>query len=192
MKKALSLILLFTAGMVMSLHAELVWKTGYIILNSGDSIKGDIRVNTKKDLPLFQKVALKQGESSKTYKPEQVKEYGFENNRFLSRKVDGEQQFLKVISYGRIILFELQFEMQRGDEMIVDKDYYMEKNDGSGSVEKVKKFKKVVAELMSDNSDLVQRVQNEDKKYEVADMQQVVEEYNTWYEQQNGSYQGSR
>lgn len=192
MKKALSLILLFTAGMVMSLHAELVWKTGYIILNSGDSIKGEIRVNTKKDLPLFQKVALKQGESSKTYKPEQVKEYGFENNRFLSRKVDGEQQFLKVISYGRIILFELQFEMQRGDEMIVDKDYYMEKNDGSGSVEKVKKFKKVVAELMSDNSDLVQRVQNEDKKYEVADMQQVVEEYNTWYEQQNGSYQGSR
>lgn len=176
----------------MSLHAELVWKTGYIILNSGDSIKGEIRVNTKKDLPLFQKVALKQGESSKTYKPEQVKEYGFENNRFLSRKVDGEQQFLKVISYGRIILFELQFEMQRGDEMIVDKDYYMEKNDGSGSVEKVKKFKKVVAELMSDNSDLVQRVQNEDKKYEVADMQQVVEEYNTWYEQQNGSYQGSR
>ena len=192
MKKALSLILLFTAGMVMSLHAELVWKTGYIILNSGDSIKGEIRVNTKKDLPLFQKVALKQGESSKTYKPEQVKEYGFDNNRFLSRKVDGEQQFLKVISYGRIILFELQFEMQRGDEMIVDKDYYMEKNDGSGSVEKVKKFKKVVAELMSDNSDLVQRVQNDDKKYEVADMQQIVEEYNTWYEQQNGSYQGSR
>jgi hypothetical protein len=193
MKKLFSLLIL-VAGLSFSAHAELVWKSGYIILTTGDSIKGDIRVNTKKELPLFQKVALKQGESTKTYKPEQVKEYAFDGNRFLSRKVDGEQQFLKVISYGRIILYELQFEMQRGDELIVDKDYYIEKNDGSSTPEKLKfsKFKKNVAELMGDNSELVTRVQGDDKKYEINDVQGVVEEYNSWYEQQNGSLQGSR
>lgn len=195
MKKIFSLLLLFTAGLCISAHAELQWKTGYVILSSGDSIKGDIRVNTKKELPLFQKVALKQGETSKTYKPEQVKEFGFEGNRFLSRKVDGEQQFLKVISYGHVILYELQFELQRGDQVVVDKDYYTELNDGSGNGPqklKLNKFKKSVAELMSDNSDLVTRVQNDDKKYEISDVQSVIEEYNSWYEQQNGSLRGAR
>lgn len=195
MKKIFSLLLLFTAGLCISAHAELQWKTGYVILSSGDSIKGDIRINTKKELPLFQKVALKQGETSKTYKPEQVKEFGFEGNRFLSRKVDGEQQFLKVISYGHVILYELQFELQRGDQVIVDKEYYTELNDGNGNGPqklKLNKFKKSVADLMSDDSELVARVQNDDKKYEIGDVQSVIEEYNSWYEQQNGSLQGSR
>ncbi|MBI3509404.1 MAG: hypothetical protein HY064_01990 [Bacteroidetes bacterium] len=193
MKKILSL--LFTALFVSGTsYAELVWKTGYVILNSGDSVKGDIHVNTTKELSLFSKVSLKQGEATKTYKPEVVKEFGFEQTRFISRTIDGELSFVKVLSSGRINLYELQYELQRGNEVIVDSDYFIEKNDGSGSLEKVKtgKFKKTVAELMADNTELVARVQNDDKKYEIADIQKVVEEYNTWYQQQNGSLQGSR
>jgi hypothetical protein len=193
MKKLICLLVLFVSGTVTSLHAEMVWKTGYVILSSGDSIKGDIKVNTKKELSLFQKVYVKQGESSKTYKPEQVKEYGYESSRFISRKVDGEMQFMKVLSYGRIILYEWQFELQRGAEVIVEKEYYIETNDGSGKIEKTKpgKFKKAVAELMADNPELVARVQNEDKKYEIGDVQNIVAEYNTWYEQEGNSLKGS-
>lgn len=194
MKKALSLLTLFTAFTITSLHAELVYKSGWIVLISGDSVKGDIRVNTKKELPLFQKVAVKNGESTKTYKPEQVKEYGFETSHFISRKVDGEMQFLKVLSSGRVNLYELQFEEIRGNETVVESEYYIEKNDGTADLQKAKsgKFKKTVAELMSDNTELVTRVQGSDKKYEVAEMQQVCDEYNTWYQTQNGSLQGSR
>ena len=194
MKKTFSLLLLFTAFTITSVHAGLVYKSGYVVLLSGDSVKGDIRVNTTKELPLFQKVAVKQGESTKTYKPEQVKEYGFETSRFISRKVDGEMQFLKVWSSGRINLYELQYEEIRGQETVVESDYYIEKNDGSGDLQKTKtgKFKKTVAELMADNTELVARVQDSDKKYEIAEMQQVVDEYNTWYEKQNGNLQGSR
>ena len=194
MKKLFCLLVLFVAGTLTNLHAEMVWKTGYVILNSGDSIKGDIKVNTKKELTLFQKVYFKQGESSKTYKPEQVKEYGYENERFLARKIDGEMQFLKVLSYGHIILYEWQYELQRGAEVIVEKEYYIEKNDGSAKIEKTKpgKFKKNVAEYMADHTELVARVQKEDKKYEIGDMQNIIAEYNTWYEQESGSLQGSR
>jgi hypothetical protein len=195
MKKLFSFLLIFSAGTFTSLHAELVYKPGYVLLTTGDSVKGDIRVNPKKELANFQKVAVKIGETTKTYKPEQVKEYAFETTKFVARKVDGEMQFLKVIASGRINLYELQFEVQRGNEIAVDSDYYIEKNDGSNAdPQKVKsgKFKKMVAEMMADNADLVARVQNEDKKYEIADMQSVVEEYNTWYQQQNGSLQGSR
>lgn len=194
MKKLFCLLVLFVAGTLTNLHAEMVWKTGYIILTSGDSIKGDIKVNTKKELSLFQKVYFKQGESSKTYKPEQVKEYGYESNRFLARKIDGEMQFLKVLSYGHIILYEWQYELQRGAEVVVEKEYYIEKNDGTEKIEKTKpgKFKKNVAEYMADHTELVARVQKEDKKYEIADMQSIVAEYNTWYEQESGTLQGSR
>lgn len=194
MKKLFSLLLLISAGTIGSLHAETVYKSGYVILLSGDSIKGDIRVNTKKELPQFQKVALKQGEATKTYKPDQVKEYGFENTQFVARKVDGEMQFLKVISYGRVNLYEWQYEIQRGPDVIIESEYYIEKNDGASSMQKAKsaKFKKAIGEIMSDNSDLVTRVQNDDKKYDVEEMKQVCDEYNTWYEQQNGSLEGSR
>lgn len=193
MKKLFALIVLFTVSTVV-MHAEMVWKSGYVILASGDSVKGDIKINPKKELTLFQKVYVKQGETSKTYKPEQVKEYGFESSRFISRKIDGEMQFLKVLSFGRIILYEWQFELQRGAELVVDKEYYIEKNDGSGALERAKtgKFKKLVGEMMADNSELVARVQGEDKKYEIGDMIKVVDEYNTWYEQENGGLKGSR
>lgn len=195
MKKLVCFLLVFAAASFTSLHAELEWKTGYVILNSGDSIKGDIKVNTKKELPMFQKVCLRQGENNlKNYKPDQVKEYGYESTRFFARKVDGEMSFLKVLSSGRINLYEFQFEMQRGNDVVVDSDYYIEKNDGASELQKVKsgKFKKTVADMMADNTELVQRVQNDDKKYEIADMRSVVDEYNAWYDQQNGNLQGSR
>ncbi len=193
MKKLLAFLLLFSAGTVASLQAETVYKSGYVILISGDSVKGDIRINTKKELPLFQKVALKQGEATKTYKPEQVKEFGFESTQFVARKIDGEMQFVKVISAGRINLYEWQYELQRGPDVVVESEYYIEKT-GSAEISKAKsgKFKKSVAELMADNTELVTRVQNDDKKYDIAEMKQVCDEYNTWYEQQNGSLQGSR
>ena len=192
MKKILSLLLVFSTATFTSLRAELVWKSGYVILVSGDSVKGDIHVNTKKELDLFSKVSLKSATATKTYHPEQVKEYGFESEHFVAKKIDGDMQFVKVISEGRINLYELQYEEQRGDDVVVESDYYLEKNDGTSSPEKIKKFKKEVSEMMSDNSDLVTRVQGDDKKYEITDMQSVVDEYNTWYQKQNGTLQGSR
>ncbi|HTL82321.1 MAG TPA: hypothetical protein VL651_11475 [Bacteroidia bacterium] len=194
MKKILSLTLILTLGLTFAAKAELVWKTGYILLNTGDSVKGDIRVNTAKELPLFQKVAVKIGEVTKTYKPEQVKEYAFESSKFVSRKVDGEMQFLKVIVEGQINLYELQFELQRGDAIVVDKDYYIEKQGNTAEPEKIKesKFKKIVADLMADDAAIVAKVQADTKKYEINDMQSVVEEYNSWYSTTNGSFTGSR
>ena len=53
-------------------------------------------------------------------------------------------------------------------------------------------FKKTVSELMSDNTELVTRVENEDKKYEIADMQSVIEEYNTWHAEQNATPSGTK
>ncbi|HLG03096.1 MAG TPA: hypothetical protein VI731_05835 [Bacteroidia bacterium] len=188
MKNAFVILLLIGACSFTPVHAELIWKPGYVILNSGDSVKGEIKINTKKELPLFQKVYYRDGKVSKTYKPEQVKEYGFETTKFFSRKVDGEFQFMKALTLGALNFYEWQYEIQKPSGIVLEKEYYIEKNDGASKIERVKsgKFKKIVADLMADHTELVQRVQSEDKKYDAAEMQKVVEEYNEWYVEENG------
>jgi hypothetical protein len=190
MKKQALFLLLFVFGAFSAVKAEYVWKSGYVILNSGDTVKGDVKYNTKKELQLFSKVTLKQGETMKNYKPDQIKEYGYEDVKFLTRTMDKELVFLKLVSAGKINLFEWQFEVYHGDEIQVEKDYYIENTAGSAKEpEKLKgnKFKKTVAEMMADHTELVSRVEADNKKYEFAEMQSVVEEYNEWAEQNNNS-----
>jgi alpha-L-fucosidase len=194
MKKQL-LFLFIALGFSIASTAEMVYKSGYVILNSGDTVRGDIKVNTKKELPLFAKVILKQGETSKTYKPEQVKGYSLDGTQFLTRKLGGEMVFLKVVTSGRIIIFEHQFEVYHGDQTLVEKEFYVEKNDGvSNELVKMKgnKFKKLSAELMSDHSELVAKINQEDKKMEFADMQAYIEEYNSWHNNQSQEARGTR
>lgn len=194
MKKQL-LFLFIALGFSIASTAEMVYKSGYVILNSGDTVRGDIKVNTKKELPLFAKVILKQGETSKTYKPEQVKGYSLDGVQFLTRKLGGEMVFLKVVTSGRIVIFEHQFEVYHGDQTLVEKEYYVEKNDGtSNELVKLKgnKFKKLSAEWMSDHSELVAKIDQENKKMEFAEMQAYIEEYNSWHSNQSQEARGTR
>lgn len=185
MKKHLTLVLVLLLGSFTAAKADLVWKKGYVILNNGDTVKGEIKYNTKKELPLFSKVTLKNAENiQKSYKPDDIKEYSYEGVRFLSRTMDKELVFLKLVSGGQINLFEWQYEIYHGDQTLVETDFYIEKKGSNAKQpEKLKgnRFKKTVAELMADNTDLVARVEAENKKYEIKDMQSVIEEYNDWY-----------
>lgn len=196
MNKNLSLVLLLVLGTFTAAKADLVWKSGYVILNSGDTVKGDIKYNTKKELSLFSKVTLKNADNvQKNYKPDDIREFCYEETHFLTRTMDKELVFLKLVSAGEINLFEWQYEMYHGDETVVEKDFYVEKV-GSDEKEPQKlkgnKFKKTVSDLMSDNTDIVSRVENDDKKYEIAEMQSVIEEYNTWYAEQHSAQSGTR
>lgn len=196
MKKSLTLVLLLVLGSFTAAKAEYVWKPGYVILNSGDTVKGEIKYNTKKELSMFSKVSLKNAENvQKNYKPDDIKEYCYDNVHFVTRTMDKELVFLKLVSGGKINLFEWQYEVYHGDQTLVEKDFYIEK---IGSDEKEPKklkgnhFKKTVSELMADHTELVARVEADDKKYEIADMQSVIEEYNDWYADQDTASNGTR
>lgn len=195
MKKNLTLLILLVFGGFTIAKAELVWKTGYVILANGDTLKGEIKYNTKKELSLFSKVTFRQAEKVKNYKPEDLQEFCYEETHFLTKAMDKELVFLKLVSEGAINLFEWQFEMMHGDQMVVDMDYYVEKVGGTDKEpQKLKgnKFKKTVAELMADNSELVARVDAESKKYEIGEMKSVIEEYNGWYADQNPEARGTK
>jgi hypothetical protein len=191
MKKLFTLALLLASGLFITARAEYVWKSGYVVLNSGDTVKGEVRYNTKKEIDLFSKVQIKLSETEKkSYNAEKVKSYGYEDVKFVARKIGGEMAFVKVLTAGRINIFEFQYELQRGSEIIVEKEYFIENADKQADEpHKLKpgKFKKIVSDLMADHAELVERIQAEDKKYELADCIEIAEEYNEWAASQKGN-----
>ncbi|MCU0435614.1 MAG: hypothetical protein MUC87_19295 [Bacteroidia bacterium] len=191
MKKLITLGLLLTSGLFMTARAEYIWKAGYVVLNSGDTVKGEVRYNTKKEIDLYSKVQIKLSETEKkSYNPDKIKSYGYEEVKFVTRKIGGELAFVKVLTAGRINIFEFQYELQRGGDIVVEKEYFIENTDKKADEPqklKTAKFKKIVAELMADHTELVERIQAEDKKYELSDCQEIAEEYNEWVASQKGN-----
>ena len=163
----------------------MLWKTGYVITNAGDTVKGTVRVNDKKEFELYRKVTLKLSETEKKmYNPAKIKEYVVDGQRFVVRKIDEENVFVKVISEGAVNLYQHQFEYYHGEEVRYDTEFYVEKDKKSSKI-KGNKFKKLVAEIMADNAELVKKVQESESKYEGDAIVEVVNEYNTWYREQN-------
>ncbi|MFI5150380.1 MAG: hypothetical protein ACHQRM_11655 [Bacteroidia bacterium] len=171
---------------VFSSNAQMVWKKGYAILNNGDSVKGDIRLNPKKESDAYFKVMVKVTEDNKkNFNATKIKEYSFDSTRFVSRQVEGEFSFVKVLASGSINLYEHLYEWQSGDQIVYKAEYFIEKGNSKEMV-KVKqgKFKKFVEENMADNSSLVKDVQ--DKKYDFEQLTEVVQQYNNWAKTQKG------
>lgn len=159
---------------------------GYIINLKGDTVKGELKHNPKKEIDLYSKVMLKLSEQDKKfYKPDKIKGYNLNGKVFVSRTLEKELVFMKVISTGAITLYEHQIVwLNKLNEEVVESEYYAEKK-GDASPVKIKsgKFKKQICEIMSDNKELIKDV--EDKKYEYQNIVDIFEQYNTWAKEQN-------
>ena len=151
---------------------------GYIILLTGDTLTGEVKMNPKKDLDMFSKTTFKKGqESPKAYKANKIKEYKVDKTVFVSRNIDGEQVFIKRISTGMVNLYELKIEVLHMNEIKEKIDYYMEKIGEEGPIKiKSGRFRKQVADAMADNEKILQDL--EDKKYDFENIVEVFNEYN--------------
>lgn len=182
--KKIALIFVSVCCAVVMAKAEMLWKPGYVVTNAGDTLKGEVKVNDKKEFDLFRKVTLKLSETEKKmYNPNKIKEYTVDGQRFIVKSIDGENVFVKVVAQGAVTLYQHQFEYYHGEEVRYDTEFYIEKNNDLSKI-KGNKFKKLVAEIMADNAELVKKVQESDGKYEGDAIVEVVNEYNTWFKEQ--------
>ncbi len=158
--------------------AQAKYYPGYVILLTGDTLKGEIKINPKKEYDNFTKAQYRKKENvdMKTYNATKIKEYCVNGVTYVSRNVDGEQVFVKRLSKGNVNLYESQTEVMQMNEIRVKSDYYMEKSNGEFVKIKSGKFKKQVTEAMADNEDIVKAV--EDKKYEYENIVELFEAYN--------------
>ena len=147
---------------------------------TGDTVKGEIKMNPKKEFDNYSKVFFKDASGvQKNYKPDKVKGYGFDNKHFVASKYEGEPSFYKILSHGHIMLFEMMYETQQMNEISQKTEYYLaKKEDTEYSKLKEGKFKKQLGELMKDNPDILANA--EDKKFEIEKVVELVNQYNDW------------
>ncbi len=151
---------------------------GYIINNSGDTLKGLIKYNPKNDKGLFESVSFQANDNEKkAYHANKLKEFSVDGSTFVSRKIDDKQVFIKRLSAGAINLYQYKTEELIMNSIHTYIDYYMEKP-GSAELVKIKesKFKKQISELMSDDKNLIKEV--EEKKYDYGKIVELFEQYN--------------
>jgi hypothetical protein len=182
MKKNFFSIIVVVVAAIMAFHptafAQAKYFPGYVIQLNGDTLKGEIKKNPKKEFDNFSKAAYrkKDGVDMKTFGPAKVKEYCVDGSTFVSRNVDGEQVFVKRLSKGAVCLYEVQVETMQMNEIKVKSDYYIEKKGGEFVKVKSSKFKKQMTDVMSDNEDIVKGL--EDKTYDFENIVEVVNAYN--------------
>ena len=154
---------------------------GYVVQLNGDTIHGEVKVNTKKEIDQFVKVAFKdQSGMQRVYKSDKLKAYGFETKNFVPAKNDGEPVFYKVLSSGSLDLFELQYEVLQMNEIHIKSQYFIKKT-GNEEFIKIKhgRFKKQIADLMGDNQKLVKEME-ENKGLDLENIVEVFNRYNIW------------
>jgi hypothetical protein len=157
--------------------AQIKYCKGYVLLLTGDTLKGEIKKNVKKEFDNFNRAAYRASEGAviKTFKADKCKEYCIEGVTFVSRNIDGEQVFVKRLVQGNVNLYEAQIEVLQMNELKVKSDYYMEKEAGEFVKIKSGKFKKQITDAMGDNEEIVKGL--EEKKY---DYDNIVELFNTY------------
>ena len=88
--------------------AQVKYFKGYVLMLNGDTLRGEIRKNLKKEFDNFAKANFRKNESAemKTFHANKIKEYEVDGTTFVSRNVDGEQMFVKRLSKGAVNLYE--------------------------------------------------------------------------------------
>lgn len=162
-------------------QAPAVTVKGYVVTLKDDTLRGDIKLNPKKELEVFEKVTINlSATEKKTFKPDKIKGYKTDSAVFVSKKLDDAMSFFKVLSTGKLNLYEFQYYWEKPNkDMVIKSEYYMEKQ-GEDKTTKIKqggKYKKQLAEAMSDNEELVKSF--DEKEFDAEDMIEIFNQYNS-------------
>lgn len=154
---------------------------GYLVTDKGDTLKGEIKTNPKKEPELYTKVFFKDANGmQKTYKPEKTKGYGFGSRRFVAVTADGEGRYFEILVQGTIGLYKTSVEATKMNETVFETLYYLSRaGDTSPTPVKENKFKKQLQELMKDNPDIAASY-SEEKKFDPEKAAEVIQNYNNW------------
>lgn len=112
MKKLLLLAL--TIGTLETGFAQSDYRTGYVVTNRGDTLKGLIPYREGSKAYKFVTFKTKENQEAVTYLPPEIKGYGFENDKFFQSKTIAikdetpKEVFLEVITRGTVSLYRYE------------------------------------------------------------------------------------
>jgi ribosomal protein L27 len=115
--KSLVLILIISCT-VQGSFAQKIFRDGYIVKKTGESLTGLVQYSDKQGIP--SECTFKRFDIARevVYAPSDIQAFGYRNgNRYESREIDNKVTFLEVIATGKIILY------QKGSKYYIDKDH---------------------------------------------------------------------
>jgi hypothetical protein len=180
MKKLVLLSFVFLCGLNARSQSTMV--KGYVVTDKGDTLKGEVKINPKKEIDNYNKVTFKdESGMQKIYKPKKTLGYGFNDEHYIAMdSQDDEKKFYKVLATGDINFYKYGFEFMRMNAVNFEVEYYVSK---AGTKEliliKESKFKKQIADLMEDNAELVDAYGDE-KKFDYEKALETITSYNAW------------
>lgn len=162
-------------------QGQITFEKGYIVDEKGDTLRGEVKTNPKKEHDNYNKVFFKDASGvQKNYKPNKLKAYGFANKHFVSMKHNDEDKFFCRLTQGNIILYKSAFEVVVMNETSYDFEYFLYR-EGDAKLTEVKegKFKKQIQEWMKDKPDFAANYKDE-KKLDVQSAMDMITKYNEW------------
>ncbi len=174
-----TLLALFISLITISANAQITFVKGYIVNEKGDTLKGEVKINPKKEQDNYNKVFFKEESGTqKTYKANKVKAYGFDNQHYIAMEYEGEQKFYRVFVRGEISLYKMMFEVANMNAISWEGEYYiMHKDDKKMTTVKEGKFKKQLQDMMSGAAGYANEYEG-DKKLNEEKAVEVITKYN--------------
>lgn len=153
---------------------------GTLVLEIGDTIAGEIYFKSKDGIK--DRFVLKDKEEERTYfKAEQVREIHVDSNLYIKAKPDKEIVFLRLLTEGKLSLYEYEYLRDFQGQYTKAYDLYFVK-EGSTEFQPLstspRAWRKQLEELMQDHNDLVRQIS--EKQYEPENSRTVFELYNRW------------
>lgn len=176
------LMLLFSFGAIAQKNApKIVFLKGYMVNEKGDTLKGEVKFNPKKEQDCYNKVFFKDATGvQKNYKPKKIKAYGFEDQHFVAMEFENELKYYRVLTSGDIYFYKIMYEMISMNQPVIGSVYYIShKNDKNLKEVKEGKFKKQMADWMKDNPEFLNNY-DEDKEFNAESAAEVIKQYNGW------------
>jgi hypothetical protein len=161
--------------------SQIKFVPGYIINDKGDTLKGEVKFNPKKEHDNYTRVTFKDvSGAQKNHKPAKIKGYGFDNRHFVSVKNNDEDMFFQRLTEGYITFYKAAFEVIVMNETSFDFEYYVVKEGDKKYTEvKENKFKKQMSDWMKDNPEYITDFKDEKKLNKEAAIE-AINRYNDW------------
>lgn len=176
-----TIVFTFLLSSLFTSYSQVTFVKGYMISEKGDTLKGEIKINPKKEHENHSKLFFKDASGTqKNYKPNKVKGYGYENKNYVSITEDDEPKFFQRLTNGDIILYKTAFEVITMNASSYDYEYYLfRQGDKKLTTVKQGKFKKQLQEWMSGSAGFANEFQDE-KKFNETSAIDVITKYNDW------------
>lgn len=171
------LVIFFSGSVMYAQGSNKGFEDGFVVLAAGDTLKGGIKFKSGDEIK--DRITLKiSDEEKRTFKASELKSFTAGSETFISYKLDDGVMFLKELAHGAIELYELQIPFtQGGSDTFKYEMYYRKQGESSLTLIKQGSWKKQVAELIADNSALVQQV--EKGKVKLDDLAALIQNYNS-------------